>query len=312
MPMPLPNSAFLPHLRSTDDWTTVEDALRALEGPNEFYCNPRQFGGTPSGGAGADQSGAIGEMFAFANENQTEVIDFGPGIWPIDAELPAFTYIPKVFGSRSAQPTILHKRYVASSATRGLLQFGTFGFFVEGIDFSASAAASGGAFISAVLPGPGPNSGKTYVRNMAASGGLGINYNIFIDGTAAAGAGGAPKGYRQIFFENLMLFGTAAAGDSVCLNGVEHLQASNCMLQEAGGTSPIMLRLSGTGDVPSFNVVWTGVISGDIALDYFQLGNFLVNAVRNITNTANTSDVLGRGATSGTVQANWSNSQWEP
>ena len=235
----------------------------------KFSCadlvRPEMFGGFPQSLGGPDTAPVLTDMINFANIEHPSVVQISQGQWPVDSALPTITYLCKVrFDQTGPQPALIYKRYAEANDTKGVMSWSDYAPNVDGCTFIGNGTtASGGSFISAILPGASPNIGIFRLTNFLFSSNRGTNYNVTIDGSA--NNSGTP-GYRSIMLTTGHSFGTT--NHPWNLKSVRHVFATNTYSDTSGGTSSNALFIDGTSSVPSDDFNWMGFINGDVNISH--------------------------------------------
>lgn len=301
-------------------FTAADGSFWKLLGP---VVNILQFGAAADSTATGLvlSTSAINACIAFVNANSAvTTIIFGRGeVYTVDGQLTAFTRPIEILGavSPSASPSILNKRFVEASATRGLLAFTTFLPAIRYLSILATSG-SGGSAISIINPTDQASAGRLYLEDLNVSTGDFCNYGLYFDGTANDVA---PLGCRNLFLSRVQVFGAALWAAK--WNGVHNVFCDGVTIDSTGGSGGA-LWVTGTVAVTSDNIVFAGIIAGS-TLDRINNMHF-VGATGNLTidnsagihiygqvggTIANTSNVTNSrifGRVTGTVQTNWDHS----
>lgn len=201
--------------------------------------------------------------------------------------------------------TWISRDYTEVTATRGLFHWTTGQPYANGL-FIFAGSGTGGSAIS-VIPDVGGSGGPgafNHVR-ISVTGGT-WSYSLYVDGSNLT----SPIGVRTLYFNDLTVFG--ASTRAVYLKSVVHLDWQGGAISQAGGTNG-GLEITGTAGAPSSeNAIYIDFASDDIVLD--RVSNTIINVSElnaSITNTANTSGIVGAGKILGSApQNNWNSSSW--
>jgi hypothetical protein len=223
--------------------------------------NVLQFGakqGSPGGSIFS--TAAINDAITFCNlNNEIGILSFGHGqLFVVDAPLTPFTKNIELRGSPSTflSGSILMKQYVEADPIRGMLTFGVYMPKIIRLGISVhSPLSSGGSLMTMINPTDTSSVGSCMLDGMSCAGGNGVNYNLYVDGSAnAAGGGGA----RNFFLSNCVFFGTNIL--SVFWKSVRNVNVSNTIIDTAGGAGGA-LQITGTPAVISGNIAYNGMLN---------------------------------------------------
>lgn len=269
------------------------------EGQGQRYVHTAMFGeffDATGSGAGPDNSSGLIDMVNYANSVRTELVHFGAGLFNLDAALPTWTYPVKIIatkgrGASGNAPTTLYKRYVEASSTRGVLSFSDWGAVVEDINIQANGSASGGAAFSFILTSTSPAASRTFLHRCRVSCGDGVNYSLYVYGMTNTTPAG--PGYRGLWIGDCEFFG--AASGTISLVGVHHVFATGTFAATSGGSSAIVLQISGNATVYNDDIQWHGILSGQVNINWTSRSVFVSPQTANITVDANTTDTMWVG-----------------
>jgi hypothetical protein len=218
----------------------------------------------------------------------------------------AFRITGPPFSDQLAQ---LNRNYNEATATRGLFCWTTGEMNVANVFIVNNAANTGGAGLSYVCATQGGCLGHLFnVRISSSSDANSWQYSIYVDGSTST----SPIGVRTFYMNNVTIFG--ALTRAAYFKSVVHLTWLGGATNQAGGSDG-GLELTGTAGAPSSeNNLNLDYVNGNVILDRFSNSTISIGELGgNVTNTANTSGIVGRGIILGvsTVQNNWTNSSWD-
>lgn len=294
-------------------FTTADGAFWRLDYTNGIDC--RQFGAVPQGSlGGADQAPFLNACIAFYNTfgpvtvPNSQRIRLSSGMYLLDSRLTTFTTIASLEGEcGSSQPTVLYKRYVEADPFLGVVSMTTHGGYLRCIQWaSQNGVASGGSFVSAILPNAAANIGILRLENMRWSSATdGTRQQVYINGCTNVNPSG--PGYRTIYVTNSEIFGAAVT--PLNLQCVHHFFATNIFIAgglASGGTSPAAYTIGGTAAAYSDDIhIHSGIIAGAISLDRVNRSTISGMVVGNINNTNTVDQFTVLGTVDGTIQTNW-------
>lgn len=282
--------------------------LRQLAVPGEWSVD---WFGVPADPASGDGSSGqvqshsqLTAVVNLANSLKPGRIVFGAKVYTLGAAIPAWTYQVELAGAIGPQGSILVKRYVEASVTRGVLAFGNSGFTVRNLAIRATSG-SGGSGISAVLTiVTGPNAGIAVIVDTVISGGVCFNWSVYCNGMSNNASGA--RGYRGFYIRGGQFFGAKEA--VIALVGVQHFFYSGAFADTSSltpGASALVLQSAGDNNVVNDDWQVQGILSGAANLNYVQRSVFVTPQNGNITVDANSNQVHWYGPTvSGTVTNN--------
>lgn len=204
------------------------------------------------------------------------------------------------------------RTYSEATPTRGLFSWTGGQAYVSNLKIlSAGTAVTGGAAIS-IIPAVPPAAITLVSLNdlritANGSGSSTWAYSIYMDGSALT----SPLGLRTCYLKNVTVFG--ATTRACFIKSVVHFNWFGGSINSAGGVDG-SLELTGTSAVTSQeNNINLDAVEGGIILDWFTRSVISVgHLVGAVTNTSNTSHIVGRGwIQSGTIQNNWTASSWD-
>ncbi|UEM09006.1 hypothetical protein J4G43_030170 [Bradyrhizobium barranii subsp. barranii] len=283
---------------------SADGAYWELTGP---WVSVKQFGAVPvvsNLDTDPDAAAAINLCMAYCNLKHSNML-IPSGQWALDSAITSPTFIIRIDGEQGVgQPTIIYKRYVEANAHKGVISLGAWGAMLTNLQFAAKSGVSGGAAISAILPGNAANIGVLRLENIYVSGGDGYNNDWYIDGTANINAAG--PSYRSVFANNCHFFGSAAT--PVYFVGVQHLFFTNFFVATTGGTvsSGNVMIIDGTTAAYSDDVhMHCGLISGSVNINNLHRATIMAQIDNNVVVAANSDkvtflDVWGTKTLSGT------------
>lgn len=129
------------------------------------------------------------------------------------------------------------------------------------------------------------------------------NHTIYMDGSAKVSA---PIGIRGVDFTGCSVFG--GLNSTIFCKSVLKFSFLGGGVYTAGGAGTSAITITGTSTVPSQSFIFMPAdCSCPIGFDWATLGIFGCGVMGSVTNTANTSYIVGSGFT-GSTQNNWTNS----
>ncbi|MET4235521.1 hypothetical protein ABIA85_008832 [Bradyrhizobium sp. LA6.10] len=292
---------------------SADGAYWELTGP---WVSVKQFGAVAvvsNLDTDPDAAAAINRCMAYCNLKLSNML-IPAGQWALDAAITSPTFIIQITGSQGdGQPTVLYKRYV-EAGSKGVISLGAWGATIYDLQFAAKSGTSGGAAISAILPGNAANIGILRLANIYVSGGNGFNNDILIDGTANTNVAG--PSYRSVFMHNCHFFGSAVT--PVYLVGVQHLFFTNFFIATTGGTvsSGYVMILDGTTSAYSDDIhMHGGLISGSVNANNLHRATIMARIDNNIVVASNSDkitflDVGGSTTLNGTDTAVLNGGAW--
>ncbi|MCK1459234.1 hypothetical protein IVB34_12800 [Bradyrhizobium sp. 2] len=268
---------------------SADGAYWELTGP---WVSVKQFGAiavVSNLDTDPDAAAAINLCMAYCNLKLSNML-IPAGQWALDSAITAPTFIIQISGSQGdGQPTVLYKRY-NEAGSKGVISLGAWGATITELQFAAKSGTSGGAALSAILPGNAANIGILRLANIYVSGGNGFNNDILIDGTA--NTNGAGPSYRSVFMNNCHFFGSAVT--PVYFVGVQHLFFTNFFIATTGGTvsSGYVMILDGTTSAYSDDIhMHGGLISGSVNVNNLHRATIMARVDNNIAVASNSDKI---------------------
>lgn len=259
--------------------------VRVTPGDGEWHADWFGVPNDPASGlGGGTEVAAHSQLTALINLGnlvKPSKITFGSKIYTLGAALPEFSWQVILEGSRGFQSTIIVKRYVEVSATRGVLAFNDFGFTIRDMGLRAGSG-SGGSGVSAKLTTNAPAAGRSYLVGCTVSVGDFCNHGVYVDGSS--NTSGSPS-YRGLWMIGGEYFGAAVS--AVTLNSVQHWMAPGCFIAASGGSGLYALKVDGTVGSPCDDFQFHGVLAGRVSLDRLSRFNFSSTQIDNIDVGAN-------------------------
>lgn len=236
-------------------------------------------------------------MQAIGAIDKPTAITFGSKIYTLGAHINEWTWQVQLIGQRGAQGTIICKRYVEASAVRGIIAFTDFGS--DTIDIAIRATSgSGGSGQSYILTVSDPAAGRTHMVRPYISCGNFVNHSLYVDGAANIDLAG--PSYRGFWLTDGELFGALVS--TVKLRNVHHFFVNGGFCVTSGGSGATVLDLDATGLLDDGlthgycdDVQWSGVLQGNVSIDYLSRSIFTSPQIGTITAGANVTDTRWNG-----------------
>lgn len=256
---------------------------------------------------GADPTGSIDSHDAFDNAIKTGGrVYVPPGTYLINSPI-VLTNSFELIGSGQAA-TQIHRNYSPTVDTDGIFNFvdGATTISMRDMYLRSLDGQSGGCLISMV--NTTSSFGQFTFTNMGFST-TGIDthdYTIYMDGTASSVA---PIGIRGVDMFGCSVFGGSVS--CILVKGVLKFSFLGGGVYTAGATESggfPNVRFDGTTTVPTQSFTFQPAdCSAPLSFDYATLGNFSCGIMGHVTNTSNTSYIIGSGY-SASVDNYWTNS----
>lgn len=228
----------------------------------------------------------------------------GRGVFRIGAQIPDIDFSLTLTGVGRAA-SLFKRDYVEPAPMRGLFAFtaGSHGSNVSNLGIVATGSSSGGSAISVIATSETSSDFTTFSDLYLSADGHDRwgHSTLVIDGSAR------PMGARDMSIIGCSVFGAPSA--AILLKSTVAATVVGTSTFVAGGSSG-KLVVWGTATVPSVNFgIQGGQFAGAI-FSYCNGGTCVGRIMGNVVNDAHATKVVGIGKVDGTVQSNWTNSQW--
>lgn len=271
---------------------TVGCWVRVTPGDGEWHADWFGLPNDPASGlGGGSEIQAHTQLTALINLGnlvKPSKITFGSKIYTLGVAVPEFSWQIILEGSRGFQGTLIVKRYVEASATRGVLAFNDFGFTIRDMMLRAGSG-SGGSGVSAKLTLNAPASGRSYLERCTVSMGNFCNHGVYVDGSS--NTSGSPS-YRGLWMDG-EYFGAAVS--AVTLKSVHHWLAPGAFITNSGGSGLYALKVEGDAAANNDDFQFQGVIAGRVGLEWLGRSNFTSPQIENIEVGANCTKIFWFG-----------------
>lgn len=228
----------------------------------------------------------------------------GRGVFRIGGRIPDIDFSLTMTGVGRAA-SLFKRDYAEPDPMRGLFAFtaGSHGSNVSNLGIVATGSSSGGSAISVIATSASSSDFTTFADLYLSADGHDRwgHSTLVIDGSSRS------IGARDMSIIGCSVFGAPSA--AILLKSTVAATVVGTSTFVAGGTSG-KLVVWGTAAVPSVNFgIQGGQFAGAI-FSYCDGGTCTARIMGNVVNDIYAKKVIGLGKVDGTVQSNWSNSQW--